>query len=278
MIPRNRKAAVSETVFDAKQLLVLRKLTRAVVDAVRDDARDYVNTITPLLRPRVALGESADVATREPLQSADNTFRELQALYESVAAAEPFNLHKDLKPPVDLAAGSIEASPMEYRHTARADGTVKVLRVTAPLKWVMSYAGVAPGRVTHVSYSPRRLREVVGGGTRPVEDLRQFILHYAVMHLAIKRQPGLARMLSAMHWRLGSEQVEEFGPLPLPCLAFAVKTVRPPDDVLISHTEIAGTDAFEEVVDVDSIAALRDPVREKLLRLARSHGVIVPGA
>jgi hypothetical protein len=278
MIPRNRKAAVSETVFDAKQLLVLRKLTRAVVDAVRDDARDYVNTITPLLRPRVALGESADVATREPLQSADNTFRELQALYESVAAAEPFNLHKDLKPPVDLAAGSIEASPMEYRHTARADGTVKVLRVTAPLKWVMSYAGVAPGRVTHVSYSPRRLREVVGGGTRPVEDLRQFILHYAVMHLAIKRQPGLARMLSAMHWRLGSEQVEEFGPLPLPCLAFAVKTVRPPDDVLINHTEIAGTDAFEEVVDVDSIAALRDPVREKLLGLARSHGVIVPGA
>ena len=99
MIPRNRKAAVSETVFDAKQLLVLRKLTRAVVDAVRDDARDYVNTITPLLRPRVALGESADVATREPLQSADNTFRELQALYESVAAAEPFNLHKDLKVP-----------------------------------------------------------------------------------------------------------------------------------------------------------------------------------
>jgi hypothetical protein len=269
---------VSETVFDPKQLLVLRKLTRAVVDAVRDDARDYVNTITPLLRPRVALGDPGDVATREPLQSADNTFKELQALYESVAGAEPFNLHKDLKPPVEVAAGSIEASPLEYRHSAHADGATKVLRVTAPLKWVMNYAGIAPGRVSQVSYAPRRLREVLASGSRPVEDLRQFILHFAVMHLAIKRQPGLARMMSAMHWRLGSEQVAEFGPLPLPCLAFAVRTVRPPDDVLISHTEIAGTDAFEEVVEVDSIAALRDPVREKLLELARSHGVSVPGA
>jgi hypothetical protein len=278
MIPRNRKAAVSETVFDPKQLLVLRKLTRAVVEAVRDDARDYISTITPLLRPRVALGDAGDVATREPLQSADKTFKELQALHDSVAAAEPFNLHKDLKPPVEVAAGSIEASPMEYRYTARAEGAAKVLRVTAPLKWVMSYAGVAPGRVSHVSYAPRRLREVLAGGSRPVEDLRQFILHYAVMHLAINRQAGLARLLSAMHWRLGTEQVEEFGPLPLPYLAFAVKTVRPPDDVLISHTEIAGTDAFEEVIDIDSIAALRDPVREKLVELARSHGVSVPGA
>jgi hypothetical protein len=269
---------VSETVFDSKQLLLLRKLTRAVVDAVRDDARDYINTITPLLRPRVALGDAGDIAAREPFQSADKTFKELQALFETIAAAEPFNLHKDLKPPVELAAGSIEASPMEYRHTARADGAVKMLRVTAPLKWVMSYAGVAPGRLGHVSYTPRRLREVLAGGSRPVEDLRQFVLHYAALHLAISRQTGLARMLSAMRFRLGSEPVEDFGPLPLPYLAFAVKTVRPPDDVLMNHTEIAGTDAFEEVVDLDSIASLRDPVREKLIDLARSHGLSIPGA
>jgi hypothetical protein len=275
MIAENRKAAVSETVFDPKQLLVLRKLTRAVVDAVRDDARDYINTITPLLRPRVALGDAGDTATREPLQSADKTFKKLQAVYESIAAAEPFNLHKDLKPPVELAAGSIEASPMEYRHTARADGAVKVLRVTSPLKWVISYAGIAPGRTGQVSYSPRRLREVLAGASRPVDDLRQFALHYAALHLAAGRQTGLARMLSAIHFRLGSERVEEFGALPLPYLAFAVNTVRPPDDVLIEHTEIAGTDAFEEVIDVGGIASLRDPYRERLLELARGHGVSV---
>jgi hypothetical protein len=264
---------VSETVFDSKQLLVLRKLTRAVVDAVRDDARDCINTITPLLRPRVALGDASDVATREPLQSADKTFKELQALYESIASAEPFNLHKDLKPPVDLTAGSIDVSPMEYRHTARAGGAVKVLRVTAPLTWVMSYGGVAPGRLGHVAYTPRRLRDLLSGGSRPVEELRQFVLHYAALHLAVSRQTGLARMLGKMHYRLGSAKVEEFGQLPLANLALAVPTVRPSDDVLIEHTEIAGTDAFEEVIDVSAIDSLRDPTRERLTELAKSQGL-----
>jgi hypothetical protein len=80
-------------------------------------------------------------------------------------------------------------------------------------------------------------------------------------------------MLERLHFRLASERVDDFGPLPLPHLAFAVRTVRPPDDVLIEHTEIAGTDAFEEVIDVAAIHSLRDPTRERLLDLARSHGV-----
>ena len=266
---------MSDTSFDPKQLLVLRKLTRAVVDGLREEAREIVSTITPLLRPRVALGEAGDAGAKEPFQSADKTFKELQAVFESAATAEPFLLHKDLKPPVELAGGAIELSPMDYRYTATAGATSKALRVTAPLKWVMSYSGIAPGRVAASSFTLRRLRETLAGGTRPVEELRQFALHYAALHLVLSRQTGLARMLEKMHYRLGSAKVEEFGQLPLPHLAFAVNTVRPPDDVLIEHTEIAGTDAFEEVVDVAGIASLRDPHREKLVALAKAHGVSV---
>ena len=259
--------------LSAKQLLVLRKLTRAVVDALRDEAREYVSTLAPLLRPRVALGDPGDAGAKDPFQSADRTFKELQSLYESVAPAEPFNLHKDLRPPVELAATSVEMSPMEYRYTARADGATKVLRVTSPLKWVLSYAGTVPGRLGQVAYTPQRLRDLLGGGARSVEELRQFVLHALAMHLAVSRQTGLQRMLERLHFRLGADKVEEFGPLPLPHLAFAVRTVRPPDDVLIEHTEIAGTDAFEEVIDVAGIHALRDPTRERLADLAKSHGM-----
>ena len=264
---------MTQSSFDPKQLLVLRKLTRAAVDALREQARDLVATITPLLRPRVALGDPADVGTKDPFQAADKTFKELQSVFESVAAAEPFNLHKDLKPPIDLAGGNIEIAPLEYRYTARAGGHTKVLRVTAPLKWVMSYSGVTPGRVNVSTYTLRRLRELLAGGTRPIEELRQFALHYAALHLAVSRHAGLGRLLEPSHFRLGSEKVEEFGHLPLPYVAFAVNTVRPPDDALIEHTEIAGTDAFEEVIDVSGIAALRDANREKLMELARAHGV-----
>jgi hypothetical protein len=264
---------LGEQPFNAKQLLVLRKLTRGVVEVLRDEAREYVAALTPLLRPRVALGDPADAGASEPFQSADRTFKELAALYESVAPAEPFNLHKDLRPPVELAAATVDMSPMEYRYTAKADGATKVLRVTSPLKWVLSYAGTVPGRLGQVSYTPQRLRDLLGGGARSVEELRQFVVHTLAMHLAVSRQTGLQRMLERLHFRLASERVDDFGPLPLPHLAFAARTVRPPDDVLIEHTEIAGTDAFEEVIDVAGIHSLRDPTRERLLDLARSHGL-----
>lgn len=264
---------MGEQPFDSKRLLVLRKLTRAVAEPLRERARQYVNTLAPLLRPRVALGDVADGGTRDPFQAADKTFKELQALYEPVASAEPFNLHKDLKPPLELAAGSLELSPLEYTYRVKADGGEKSIRVTSPLKWVLSYAGVTPTRLTPTSFGPRRLKELLTGSGRPVDELRQFLVHYLALHLAVSRQSGLGRLLEALHFQLSSEKLREFGQLPVPCLSYAVKTVRPPDDVLLEHTEIAGTDAFEEVVDVSTIDALRDGDLDRLTELVRQHGL-----
>src|SRR4051794_12925076 len=78
--------------FSTKRLLALRKLTRSVSDLLRDRATQYIATVSPLLRPRVALGDPSDAGTKEPFQAADKTFKELQSLYEQVAAAEPFTL------------------------------------------------------------------------------------------------------------------------------------------------------------------------------------------
>jgi hypothetical protein len=94
--------------------------------------------------------------------------------------------------------------------------------------------------------------------------------------MAVARQAGVRRMLESLHFRLGSERLADFGQLPIPCVSFAAKTLRPPDHVLVEHTEIAGTDTFEEVIDVADIAALRDPVRDDLLQLAKTHRVPVP--
>ena len=43
-----------------------------------------------------------------------------------------------------------------------------------------------------------------------------------------------------------------------------------------TRRRIAGTDSFEEVVDVGQLTALRDPLREKLVELAKGHGIDVP--
>ena len=43
--------------FTTKRLLALRKLTRAIAELVRGQLKDYLSTLTPLLRPRHVLGE-----------------------------------------------------------------------------------------------------------------------------------------------------------------------------------------------------------------------------
>ena len=52
----------------------------------------------------------------------------------------------------------------------------------------------------------------------------------------------------------------------------AISTLRPPDGVLIESTEFSGMDAFEEVVKVDDISKLREPLKERLIELAQAQG------
>ncbi len=49
-------------------------------------------------------------------------------------------------------------------------------------------------------------------------------------------------------------------------------SVPPGDDLIIENTEVSGMGAFEELVDIEQIATLRDPLKEQLLELAKAHG------
>ena len=72
-------------------------------------------------------------------------------------------------------------------------------------------------------------------------------------------------MLSALHYDLSSLRLPEFGELPIICLASSVPTLRPPDDVIADAVEISGQNAFEEVVDVETVANIQDPFKEQLI-------------
>ena len=48
--------------------------------------------------------------------------------------------------------------------------------------------------------------------------------------------------------------------------------MRPPDEVIIETTELTGSDTFEEVIDLEGLATLQDPMKDSLVELARAHG------
>src|SRR5262249_9788615 len=121
-------------------------------------------------------------------------------------------------------------------------------------------------------YSPARLRELLSARNRNTEEIKQFLVHYLTLHIVLSKQTGVTQILEALHFPVAIGQLTEFGNLPVSFISAEVSTFRPPDAVIIESTEIAGMDAFEEVVNLDDIAALRDPLKERLMEAVRSHG------
>jgi hypothetical protein len=248
--------------YTTQRLLALRKLTRAIADLLRGMLREHLTTLSPLLRPTNVLGEYVHGHTRGAVKGAEKAFRELQALYETTAATKPFGVPRELKSPIELLSSTPEITPMEYVHVATGNGESKTITVTSPLKWVLSYSGFGPGR----------LRDILAGRAGNTVELPQFLLHTLVVHIVMKKQPGLMNIFELLRFPACAERFPGFGELPVTCLSSAISTVRPPDDVIIESTEISGMDVFEEIVNLEDIKNLQDPIQARLLDLLKSHG------
>jgi hypothetical protein len=224
---------------------------------------DYLATLSPLLRPKAVLGDYIQGGVKEPARKADKAFKELQALYEEVATAKPFNLARDLKPPIDIGSTSLEVTPLDYQHSVQTNGETRTITVRSPLTWVLTYSGS----------SPARFKEVLENRTRTSDELQRFVLSYLVMHVVTGNQPGVTHILDSLHFPISSAHSPDFGGLPVTRIQVGVSTARPSDEVILQSAELSGMDAFEEVVNVDDIPDLRDPLKERLLEIVRSHPV-----
>jgi hypothetical protein len=242
-------------------LLALRKLTRAVADSLRAQMVEYLATLTPLLRPKAVLGDYVAGGMKEPARRADKAFKELQSLYEAVATAKPFNLPREIKPPIDVPGLNLEVSPFEYLHVATANGETRPINVRSPLTWVLSYSGFAPAR----------LKELVQAKTRANDEIQQYVLSFLAIHVVTSHQPGLLQMLDALHFPISTSKSDDLGGLPITCIRASISTSRPADDLIVESAALTGMDAFEEVLNVQDITNLRNPQRERLLEILRGH-------
>jgi hypothetical protein len=246
---------------NTQSLLARRKLTRAIGDAMRGQMADHLAVLTPQLRPAAVLGEYMHGGQREPNRKAERAFKELQGLYERVATVAPFNLPRELKHPINLGTANLEITPVDYEHVAVSGSTSRSIAVRSPLTWVLGYSGFAPAR----------LREVLNSKLRSTEELQKAVLSYLVMHVVVNEQPGVKQILQALRFPITTSTMPECGALPITRIGLAVSTSRPSDDVLLQSAELTGVDAFEEVVDVDDVIHLTDPLKDQLVALAREH-------
>jgi len=243
-----------------QSLLALRKLTRAITDAVRVQMSDYLRTLTPLVRPQVVLGEYVQGGQKDTGRKTDKVFKDLSALYESVAPTKPFFLQRELSTPLDFPRVGLEITPLDYVHVAQDGGSGRRIKVRCPLTWVLTYS----------DFPPTRLQELLDNKSRDAGEVQRFVLSYLLLHLALQ-DPSLQQLFEALHFPITTTKEAQFGALPITRIGLPVTTARPSDAVVIESAELTGMDAFEEVVNVDDIKQLADPFRDRLLDIARKQ-------
>jgi hypothetical protein len=249
-----------------QRLLVLRKLTRAIGDLLRTQLKDYLSTLTPLLRPTHVLGEYIQGSSKVTVKGADRAFKELQVLYEEIAAKKPFEIHGSLQAPIEMLSSTPEIAQVDYPHIARSENDTKTVMVTSPFKWILSYAG----------FGVPKLKELVDNRHAASRELSEFLRHFLVLKTVISHQTGLMNILNDLHFPVSWERLPGLGELPLTCISCSISSFLPPDPVIVESTEISGVAVFEEIVKLSDIAQTEEPFKQRLVALVQSHGESVP--
>lgn len=245
-------------------LLVLRRVTRAVAEAVRAQMTEHLATLAPLLRPKMVLGDYVEGGGKESPRRAEKAFKELQTLYEQVAATKPYALPRELTSPLRIPDTGLEITPVDYQYEIQTGTSARTIKVRSPLTWTLSYSG----------FGPARLPDLLKAKLRTGDELSQFVLSNLALHVVTTNSPGLMQVFEALHFPITSTVVAESGPLPMTRIGIGIGTSRPSDDVILETAELTGVDAFEEVINLDELSKLPDPLKERLLQISQQH---VPG-
>jgi hypothetical protein len=244
--------------LEPPKLLSLHSLTKEVAQICLRHLRTQVDAMAPLFRPRRYLGDHMEGAGTESATAADRNMASLREHYARVAV-KPFDLRPELRTPLESVTTQFQFDEWEYTHATQTDQGWQPIRVTTPLTWVLSYA---------TSYSLSTLRGVVAGsGQRDVEAIRGFVLRACLMHELFAKIPGLKDLLQGLRYKVEMRQSPQLGDLPLLTVSAPFKTFRPPDKLVSMASGLAGGASFAEILDVESIHSLSDPLRDEVLEI-----------
>ena len=249
--------------LNVEQLLHLHTLTKDVAKLCQKQLRAHLETLALLFRPRRILGDAMEGAERESVGGSDRTLAELRDLYRKVAV-RPFDLRPELSLPLESVSTQMQLYDWEYVHQIKTDRGWRTIKVTSPLTWVVAYSS---------TYSLPMLRQVLAGQEeRDAEAVRAFVLRACLMHLHFTKFPAIADLLAGLRYRVEVRQSPETGELPLVTISAPFSTVRPPDSLVAVAAGLAGGTSFSEVLDPGSVQTLKDPLREQVAAVFRSHG------
>jgi hypothetical protein len=255
---------MTPTTMSPDQLLQLRSATQALSQSLLAHVRGHFEALAPLFRPRRFLGEYMEGPGKEAVPGVERNLKELQELYRKVAI-KPFDLRPDLSTPLDSVPTQFRFYEWQYVYAMQNEQGWQSINVTTPLTAVVAYDS---------PYSLTTLRDVLSGNAqRDPEAVRAFVVRACIMHELFRKFPSITELLSALRYRVEIRKMPAFGELPLVTISAPFRTFRPPDNLVALAAGMAGGQSFAEILDLDSVRALADPVRDETLRILDHYKV-----
>ena len=245
-----------------QELPELRRKTEAISKFLQDQLSAHLETLRPILSPERLFGKYVGAAgAKVEVPLADRALAQLQQAYRPFSAP-PFNLPSDFDQYwLTLVGSRVALHPWEYSHQAQAERESRSITMSSPVRWVLTFAS---------TYSLSHVRQAVAGkGERRPEHIRQFVVNALVTQLMITHTPGLASLFADLRYQLSTDSIPDLPKLPLTTIAFGLPSFRPSDDLILAATNFSGVPAFIELIDIDRLSTLRDPLQARIEDLLR---------
>ncbi len=242
--------------LDNQEFLKLRQATEKISNVLTKRLKTHLDILKPLFLPRKLLGTYIKSAFRDEVAGSDKSFATLQERYAAICE-KPFKLPKKLKVPLAPIANQLEVT--SYQYPLAIDGSdSKTIQITSPTKWILSYRSDCP-----IS----RLKAILAGH-EPVqtEDMVRSLVDHLVLVIFLEKFPYLKQILEDLRYSVDVEEIDELGGLQVVVVRAPLETFLPPDDFILQITQLSGVPAFQEIVDLEALENMPDPLKESLLR------------
>jgi len=240
--------------LDNQQFIQLRKNTEKIADILDKRLKGHLNILRPLFTPRKLLGSYIKSVNMGDVPGSDKAFAELQEQYAAVCE-KPFGLPKKLQIPLSPISSQLDAVPFKYSIYI-GNTKEKATSITAAARWILSYKSECP----HY-----RLKAMISGAeTHQPDDIKQSLIEHLIMVLLLKNYKDLAQLFQDLRYEVVIQKLEDLGGLPVVVLKAPIESFLPSDDFILQVTQLSGIPAFQEIIDLDAVEKMPDPLREVL--------------
>ncbi len=242
--------------LDNQEFLKLRQATEKISNVLTKRLKTHLEILKPLFLPRKLLGTYIKSAFRDEVAGSDKSFATLQERYASICE-KPFKLPRKLKAPLAPIANQLEVTPYQYPLNIE-DADTRVVQITSPTRWILSYRSDCP--IT-------RLKAMLAGSEPfQAEDVIRSFIDHLVLVIFLEKFPSLKQILEDLRYRVSVEELSELGGLQVVVARAPLETFLPPDDFILQITQLSGVPAFQEIVDMEALDSMPDPLKDSLLR------------